>query len=152
MAEAFLVLGIAANIAQFVGLGLQLVSQGKEIHGSIHGAPDAHLDIQVIADDIRNVAVELEASTLQSRSLTSPPSSDQAALTLLAARCQPLAEELLRVLEDLKVRKSARFRTLEAVRQTFRSATKSNDVQELKGRLLDLDRRLRARASVMLQK
>ncbi|OCL06719.1 hypothetical protein AOQ84DRAFT_410266 [Glonium stellatum] len=63
MAEAFVAFGVAANVAQFIGYGLQLISQGKEIYGSFHGT-----------------------------------------------RQEQLADQLLHILDELKVPKGARFR------------------------------------------
>jgi hypothetical protein len=146
MAEAFVVLGIAANIAQFIGYGLQLLSDGKEIYNSAHGERDEHRELEAIIEDIRNISEEIPMRTLSGQS------NDEKAVRKLAAECGPLADKLSSILNDLKVPDDARFRALQAVRQAIKSAVRRRDVHDLKRRLAELDIRLRTRASRMLQK
>jgi hypothetical protein len=146
MAEAFAVLNIAANIAQFVDYAHRLISGGKEIYNSLDGARDEHKALRVIIDDIKNLNHESQPG------LNSQPSStDEIGFRNLAAECEPLADKLLAILKDLEVPSDARFRALQAVRQTFRSAAKKKDIQDLQQRLTDIDVRLRERASRMLK-
>jgi molecular chaperone GrpE (heat shock protein) len=152
MAEAFAALGIAANIAQFICYGLQLVTKGKQAYDSLHGAPDEYRELEIIIQDAKNLAKELKMDSSPYSSSAPRLPSDQKAIRQLAAECQPLADTLLRILEDLKVSKDARFRGIDTVKQTVRSAMKKKDIQELKQRLLDLDKRLRLRTWSMLQK
>jgi chromosome segregation ATPase len=143
MAEAFVVLGIAANIAQFIGYGLQLLSDGKEIYNSLHGERDEHHVLEAIVEDIRNLSNEAKPLSAQSE--------DEIALRKLATECDLLADRLTAILNDLKVPKDTRFRRLKTVQQTIRSAAKKRDIQDLKRKLIELDARLRTRASRMLQ-
>jgi hypothetical protein len=152
MAEAFAVLGIAANIAQFVGYVIQLISEGKEIYDSLHGARDEHHELEIIIKEITKLSEELQTIIPQPGISTRLPSGDEKAIWLLAEECKPLADQLLHILNDLKVPTDRRFRGLETVRQTFRSAKKRKEIEELKRRLLDIDKRLRVRAFNMLQK
>jgi hypothetical protein len=151
MAEAFAVLGIAANIAQFVGYVIQLISEGKEIYESLHGARDEHHELEIIKE-ITKLSEELQTIIPQPGISTRLPSGDEKAIWRLAEECKPLADQLLHILNDLKVPTDRRFRWLETVRQTFRSAKKGKEIEELKRRLLDIDKRLRVRAFNMLQK
>ncbi|KAF2194685.1 hypothetical protein K469DRAFT_734449 [Zopfia rhizophila CBS 207.26] len=152
MAEALAALGVAANIAQFVGLGLQLISEGQEIYGSLYGARDEHHELEVLIEDIKNYSDEVKATSSHQKERTRPLSGDEKAIQRLAEECKPVADKLLRILNNLKVAKNSRFRGLQTVRQTFRSAAKKKDIQDLERRLLRLDERLRTRASKMLLK
>lgn len=144
MAEPFAVLSIAANIAQFLGYGLQLLSDGKERYNSLHGALDEYHELEAIIEDIRNISDETKQ--------LSGHSVDENTVRKLAAECTPLAEKLLGILNDLKVPNETRFRGLKTLHQTFRSAGKKKEIQILKHRLIDLDMRLRTRTSRMLQR
>lgn len=145
MAEAFAALGIAANIAQFLDYARILVSGGKEIYNSLSGARDEHQALKLIIDDIRGLHLDNAPQGVGTNS------RDEIAFRKLAAECEPLADKLLDILKDLEVPSDARFRGLQTVRQTVRGAAKKKDIQDLQRRLADIDVRLRARASRILQ-
>ena len=147
MAEAFAALSIAANIAQFLDYARQLVSGGKEIYNSHHGARDEHQALKVIIDDIKNLSHESQPVNPSPQ-----PSPDEIGFRRLAAESEPLADKLLAILNDLEVPNDARFRGLQTMRQTFRAAAKKKDIQDLQRRIADIDVRLRERASRMLRK
>ncbi|KAH8745708.1 hypothetical protein BGZ57DRAFT_936187 [Hyaloscypha finlandica] len=133
MAEPFTVLSIAANIAQFLGYGLQLLSDGKEMYNSLHGALDEYHELEAIIEDIRNISNKTKQ--------LSEHLMGEDTIRKLAVECMPLAEKLLGILNDLKVPNDARFRGLKTLHQTFRSAGKKKEIQMLKHRLMDLDMR-----------
>jgi hypothetical protein len=54
------------------------------------------------------------------------------------------------ILKDWEVSQDARFRGLQTVRQTFRSAIKKKNIESLQRRLEDIDGHLRYRALRML--
>jgi hypothetical protein len=145
MAEAFAALSIAANVAQFVDYARQLVSGGKEIYNSLEGARQEHQALKIIIEDIKNLSDETKPTQSISHA-----SADEKALLKIAAECEPLADKLLTILKDLEVPNDARFRKIQAFRQTFRSAAKKKDIQDLQQRLASIDVRLRERASRIL--
>jgi hypothetical protein len=147
MAEAFATLSIAANILQLIDCASKLISGGKEIYSSAHGARDEHHALKVILEDIKSL--NHEPYRTQSFSNFSP---DETAFRTLAAECEPLTEKLLGILKDLEVPNGARFRGLQTVRQTLRSGAKRKDILDLQRRLMDIEVRLRDRASRMFQK
>jgi hypothetical protein len=144
MAEAFAVLSIAANVAQFVDYATQLASGGKEIYNSLDGARSEHQALKLIINDIKNLNHE-------SQPANATFSPDGIRFRKLAAECEPLADKLLAILKDLEIPNDARFRGLQTVRQTIRGAAKKKDIQDLQRRLADIDVRLRERASRMFQ-
>lgn len=143
MAEAFAILGIAANIAQFVSFGIQLISEAKKIHGSFHGVQNDHHELEVIVEDIKKSCKDVVPAPGSLR--------DAQAFQQLLKECIPLADKLLFIRSDRQVSKAQNHRGLEVVRQTLRSVAKRKEIQELKRRLLDMDQRLRARAFSILQ-
>ncbi|KAF2122065.1 hypothetical protein BDV96DRAFT_136942 [Lophiotrema nucula] len=158
MAEALAGLGLAANIAQFVGLSMQLLLQGKEIYDSISGTREEYDELELMVTQTQSLIediiqadqdVQNAANTLTAR--TQLPSRLEREIRQLATQCHPILDRLLGMLSDLKIPKDARFRTWQAVKQTFRHAGKKKDLQELKERLFDLDLQLRNRISLLLQ-
>lgn len=150
MAESFAILGLAANTAQFLGLALQLISEGRKVYISVDGVRKDHNEVRIIATEVQRFVNEIEITVGPQRPLES---EDEKAIRALAKACKPLAEQLLRILGDLTVSGSSRFyRKVETVRQTVRSAWKSKDIQELRRRLLDLDRQLSDRIFRVLNK
>lgn len=147
MAEAFVALSIAANIAQFVDYARQLISGGKEIYNSLDGARNEHQALKIITEDIRNLSEESQPAQINSQ-----PSVDEIAFRKLTTECGPLAGQLLATLKDLEVPEDARFRGLQTIRQTIRGVGKKKDIQELQDRVMSIDVRFRERASKMLQK
>lgn len=147
MAEAFAALSIAANIAQFVDYAKQLILSGKEIYNSLDGARDEHQALKVIIENIKN-----DTDEFQPASPSSHPSNDEVRFRKLAAECEPVADKLLAILKDLEVPSGVRFRGLQTMRQTFRSAAKKKDIQDLQRRLTTIDVQLRDGAARMLQK
>jgi hypothetical protein len=148
MAEAFSILGIAANIAQYLDYARKLVSGGIEMYKSASGARDEHQALKLIVDDI----ISLHLCNEYRPADTGPQASiDEIAFRKLAVECEPLADKLLAILRDLEVPSGGRFRGLQTVRQTLRGASKKKDILDLQRRLADIDVRLRARASRMLQ-
>lgn len=146
MAEAFAALSIAANIAQFVVYAKQLISGGKEIYSSLDGAQNEHEALKAMIEDIRHISDD--ADLLPPPTLASP---DEKRLLILAAQCEPVADELMGILKDLEVPHDARFRGLQSVRQTIRSSMKKKTIQDLQRRLEDIDGHLRYRTLRMLQ-
>ncbi|PMD42737.1 hypothetical protein L207DRAFT_553693 [Hyaloscypha variabilis F] len=149
MAEAFAALGIAANIAQFTDYARQLISGGKEIYNSLDGARDEHKALKVIIDDIKNL--DHDCQPVIAKSSPQSSSADEIAFRKLAAECEPLADKLLAILNDLEVPNNARFRGLQTVRQTIRGAARRRDIQELLRRITDIDMRLRYRVTRVLE-
>jgi hypothetical protein len=148
MAEALAALGLVANIFQVVGFGLELTATGKEIYSSFHGASDENHTLEVIIQDIQNNTRQIQDALKSSHNLSS---SDEKAILALAAEASPLSARILRMLNDLKVSKDARFRGLEAAKKAVRSAAKRKDIQDLQRQLQGLDTRLKRNLLQLLQ-
>ena len=147
MAEAFGIIGLAANIAQFVDYGIKIVSAGKEVYESAHGMTQEMKELDSIVGDIRSTSQDVLNNTPSIKI-----SEDELAIQRLAKECETLARELRSVLDKLTIREDARLRTLESGRVAIQGLLKRREVQNLKNRLQDLDRRLRNRLSKALLK
>lgn len=158
MAEALLTLGIAANVAQFIGLSLQLLSEGKKVYNSVHGAREEHLELETMMNNIEDlhqqVSKELQEMDDAGKKLVAGKFwkiKAEASTLGLIEKCAQIAKSLRQILDELKVPRDAHFRTLATVRQTFRYMGRKKEIEALKGRLLELDSQLRDRLLFVLQ-
>lgn len=129
--EALAAVSLAGNVLQFVDSVKTLISFSRQI--SSFGATEEHIELNVIVQELKG---------LTSR-VTPPKPTDDTELTpedesvrTLAAQCNQVAEELLSVLESLKVKNSvgahARF---ESVNKALLSVWKKPQIEELQRRL-----------------
>jgi hypothetical protein len=145
MAEAFAIIGLASNIAQFIGYGIQIVSTGNEVYKSSKGVGQETKELHMIVDNIQNLSQEVENNKALRLS------KDGLAIRNFAAECTTLATELSVVLKTLRVRDNAGSRTVESGRVAIRSVLPRNNVTKLKNRLQDLEGRLRTRIAKVLE-
>jgi len=144
MAEALALLGLVANIFQFIEQGYAVVSGAKEVYKS--GQSGQARDIRLLLEDINNSSSEIQS--LAPNSL----SKDELAIRNYSAECDALAAELSVIADKLTFRDAARSRRLESIRVAYQNATKKGDVQKLTGQLKDLDHRLRTRLRNVLDR
>jgi hypothetical protein len=149
MAEAWAIIGIIANVTQFVGLGLQLFREGREIYKSAHGTKGEHRAAEVIVRDIQKLNEDAKATVAQCKE--QGRSKDVQAIMPLAEECERLANRLLCVLEGLKVPEQTRFRPWVSFWKAFKSILKSDEMQSILTRLLTLESQLNDRVSGILQ-
>lgn len=133
MAEALASIGLAANIAQFVGYGISIISDTREIYHSAYGAKDENVELEHVVTNVMDINEQIirGASACSSRKL----SPDEMALQNLAKDCQPLTEQLLSILQKLKPSDDAHFPELEALRKALRSTAKKREIEDLETRL-----------------
>lgn len=133
MAEAVLSIGLAANIAQFVGYGISIVAETREIYYSARGAKEENLELERVIYDVQKFNDQICASALSCSGI--PMSADEGAIRNLAIDCQPLVDKILGVLKTLQARNSRTFPKLEAFRKALRSAVKKGEIEDLVDRL-----------------
>lgn len=100
--DPFTALGLAANICQFVDYGYKLASGAFELYNSMDGTLSANKILEIIAKDLANLCTELEQASLDS--YKGSTSESEAALLPLARACKDMGQELLSVLDDLKLK------------------------------------------------
>ena len=59
MLEPLTALGLAANLLQFIELGIKVTSKTRDIHNSATGALVENLDLEILTDDLSTVARRL---------------------------------------------------------------------------------------------
>ena len=99
--EAFVALGLAANIVQFLEFGRNLVCGTLELYRSEDGARSSNRVLQTVSEDLNKLCVDLSPQC--SGNPSQPRNSAEASLFELMDSCKRLGEELLQRLESLKV-------------------------------------------------
>ncbi|KAJ0416987.1 hypothetical protein BJY00DRAFT_217081 [Aspergillus carlsbadensis] len=148
MADPITIIGLASSIITFVEFGLKVVSGAKSIRDSQHGSTAEIHQLDLIVADVRASNTQVKEQQLARRHL----SEHELRILAMVAECEKLQEELLKIIETLKVRSDARSQTLESARVFARSFFKSSDLQALRGRLDSLDARIRASVGNALQR
>jgi len=124
--EALAALGLAANIGQFIGYSLTLVSKAKEIHQSHEGATKENVDREVITKHLQETLERFGASAQHVSPL----------LVQLRARCETVITELLAALKKLESKgKPSKWKN---ARRALKVATNKDKVEGWVARLRDL--------------
>jgi hypothetical protein len=129
--EGLAALSLASNIVQFVHFGAALFSETSKLYHSAAGTSVGHAELGLIAENAKKLSVGLEAS-LAGR--CSPEAESN--LRSLSGRSKKLADELLIVLEDLRV--NAEHRRWESFKQAVKSVRKEKKIDDFKRRLSSL--------------
>jgi hypothetical protein len=90
---------LAANV-QFVDFSSKVVSKGCRIFISADGALPDNLKLEAVTNDLSRLAKGLKDSELN----TATMSEEEKSLQAMSDECSKIAEELLRRLENLKVK------------------------------------------------
>ncbi|CAN9225518.1 unnamed protein product [Alternaria alternata] len=96
--ESLAAIGLAANILQFIHTARQLVSTSREILGS--GTKNEYLELELISKELRSRSSRI---ILPANARVVPGSDDENSLEVLAVRCNEIADELLGILDALKL-------------------------------------------------
>ena len=121
--ETLAIVGLVANIVQFVDFSGKLISKSAELYQSGEGALAENVDIETVTNDL---------VLLNSKIKNGTPSGDRA-LETLCISCTCVAAELLAALDKVKV-KGNRQRW-QSIRQALRSVWSKEDIQGLERRL-----------------
>ena len=158
-------LSLAAAVVAFVDFGGKILVTGYTIYNAAEGTSTENihiekltLDLKVLSDKLYTeparkpmneskvgvrlsddgTLVEVENDTVNSEEdLTFDDEDEDAlkALKELAKTCSQLAQELLTVLEGLKVKSSGSLRTWHAIRQAVRTVCKKETIKSMQERL-----------------
>lgn len=150
MAEAFAIIGLAANVAQFLEYGLRVVAVGKEAYDSKQGTTKAIREIEFVVEDIQSQSADILQEGSAWQLATTRANSDELAIQKYAKQCVDISKELTDLLRKLTVRDEAQFRALESGRVALRVLRKQKEVHSLKITLEELDKKLRERLARLL--
>ncbi|KAF8850252.1 hypothetical protein BDZ45DRAFT_197585 [Acephala macrosclerotiorum] len=122
MLDPLTALSVASSVVQFVDFGIKLVSDGVELYEK--GRLGNNDELELITKDLTRLTEDIATSTQSEQTHSGkPPSKDEYALRELATSCKETGEQLLDLLESLKVQKSGKM--LEDGVASFRKALQS---------------------------
>ena len=124
-------LSLASSIIQLVDFSSKLLSKSTELYRST--ALLEYVELETIAADLNRLSVNLSSTSLQT---AKPTSGDEAALKHLAVRSKNVSDELIAVLQDLKVRSP--HRKWQSFRQALKSVRRKEKIQVLEKALANL--------------
>ncbi|KAK8023927.1 hypothetical protein PG993_011993 [Apiospora rasikravindrae] len=143
MAECAL-LGLVANIFQFVETGVKIALTAKDVYQCVDDLQTK--EIRLLLEDIKQTGADV--SKLPQGTL----SEDELAICEYSDECNAIAAELDALAAKFAKRDGAKSRTLDSVRISWHSHTKKNEVRDLVTRLNRIDERLRARFEKVLHR
>ena len=130
--EALAALGIASAVVSFVDFSIDITSKGKEYYKSVDGRLMEHVELQGIAERLKDLSVGIR------RSLSSLPdakllSAEEKALKSVAQRCQVVARELKEALEKLQT--SGACGKFKNFRQALKTQWTKSEIEDRQRRL-----------------
>ena len=100
--DPFSALGLASNVIQLVDFGSRLVSKSQELYKSADGISNVNRDLEAVTKDLTSVCSSLiQPEQYINKEQASVPGT---ALIPLCRSCKELGDELLSVLQTLKVK------------------------------------------------
>jgi hypothetical protein len=148
MAEALAIIGLVSNVLAFVEFGSKLVSGTRSVRNSFQGTAAETEELLRILDDIQSSNAEVNIQKRSGLRL----SNDEENILARVAECEILAKKMRIILEKLKVRDGARSRTIESLRVAHQGLMKRGEIEDLRTRLENLERRIQLHTSKALQK
>ncbi|KAK7916946.1 hypothetical protein PG985_010554 [Apiospora marii] len=138
------VLGLVANIFQFIETGLKIALTAKDVYQCVENLQTR--EIRLLLDDIKHTGANV--AKLPRGVL----SRDEVAICEYSDECNKIAAELDALAAKFARRDGAKSSALDSFRISWHSHTKKNEVQGLVDRLRRVDERLRARFDAVLQR
>jgi hypothetical protein len=123
-------LGLASNIVQFVDFTSKIISATHSLYRSAAGAKTEHSELEKVAKSLRSLADQATPPSFQK---TKSLSAEDLALIELGELCRGVSDELLCVLQSLKVKGSKRG--WKSFYQALRSEWKQREIAALQIRL-----------------
>jgi len=159
MLDPLTALGLASSVAQFVDFGFKVISESRQQYRSATGILPDNLSLETFVADLSDISERLASDDSErpggTRFITNSAirtwdkSHEDRALRELAARSKTLADEILHILEDLKVK--GPNRRWESIRQAFRSRMKREKIRDMEKRLEQIRSQLNLRLVAMME-
>ena len=129
--DPFSALGVASNVITFIDFTSRLINGGLELYHSTDGATAAHRTLEDVTKDLGNLCDSLSPTQLDT--LGSGHSDSEVALLPLLEPCKKLGQELLAVLEGLKVKR--RGKAWKSAQQALKSTWKAKKIKSYQEQL-----------------
>ncbi|KIW23715.1 uncharacterized protein PV07_11894 [Cladophialophora immunda] len=126
-------LGLAGNILQFVDFGIKLFQEARVLYRSSEGVTPAELELETTTRVLRQYAQDLETSQ---RGINANHASDSITLrnSAIAKECNGLADELLQLLESLRI-KDTENRKWSSFKHALSRVAKRSKIENMERRL-----------------
>jgi len=147
MLDPLTAIGLASAIVQFVDFSSRLVSETKELYHSTEGNSTKNEELQAVTEDLRELCKTLNSA--QGRAPGIEPSTDELALLELSGSCNFVADELIAVLEKLRV-KSAHEKW-GSFKMALKGARKKEKIESIRARLDRVQSQLQIRLTSILR-
>ena len=147
-------ISLASAIVQFVDFSSKLIVEGHQIYHSIEGASQANLRTEDITSHINSLNKHLLQPDRR-HSQTGVSSESETALRYLAASCRTVANDLLNLLNELKVDKHSQG--AQKKWETFRKAVltqnpKNKDkIKSLEDQIDNIQKQINRRLVTMIK-
>ena len=121
--EAVAAVALASNVLQFGQFSCELFALSAHIRNSTRGWPESHIDLGIIAKNLKKSNEALEHAITTSTELKS-----------LVERSSNIAKQLLSAIEEIRT-PSNKNRRWSSFKQALRTVWKKNQIDELQSRL-----------------
>ena len=126
MLDPLMAISLAGCVVQFTDFSIKLVTGSIELYHSVDGTNAERFNLDKKVTRVRNLAHKI-ILPLECNDGDGPASKDDEELIELAKSCKTIASDLLKVLDDLKVKKSAGLgRKWESFQKTVAAQTPDN--------------------------
>ncbi|KAJ4304927.1 hypothetical protein N0V90_000455 [Kalmusia sp. IMI 367209] len=146
--DPFSALGLASNLVQFVDFGTRVSGRIYELYNSASGFAANQSEVVDMAARLRQLADRLSQATSTVEEGASPIVDKKSYMSLLFL-CRSTAQDLMDIVEDLKVDKSQRLWS--SIRQGFRATRKREQIEQLINRVKTLQDSLNSYLLALLQ-
>lgn len=120
MAEALSLIGLVSNVLQFVEVGTNLARKYREIYNSVQGATAVNHEIEVEVRQVKALIEDVKASFKPYKAKTMSSNTERQLESFLSA-WNTVSERLLRLLEDQKVKNTSESRSIQVLKQVWRT-------------------------------
>lgn len=134
MIDPLTAISLASSIVQLLDCGSKLVVKGYRIYRSAEGTTTENLETGRVVADLQSFSEGIKHSS----SAISSSTKDEEALLQLASKCTILADDLLRMIENLKVPKEGRGKYIPSVEQLtkiFKTMRREDDIRQIRAKL-----------------
>ncbi|KAM5341786.1 hypothetical protein ACJ41O_014817 [Fusarium nematophilum] len=128
--DPFAAIGLAGNIIAFIDFGFKVVQAAKEVKDSASGASAENDHVEFLTAQIQDFTLGLHYAKP-----ASDMSADEQRLNSLVTECQSLSEDLLKLVQTLKVDPASKRSKRQAFTAVFRNMRKKDERDDLLARL-----------------
>jgi hypothetical protein len=124
-------IGLASAVVQFVDFSTKLISGAHKLYESASGATSEHLELEGLASNLRQQSEEVTPLNVANAAALSGEDKD---LISLGRQCRDVADELLTVLDGLKL-KDGSYKRIRSFYLTLKSVRKEDEIVAIQKRL-----------------